>query len=247
MAANDAQIAVVTLSYDDLLSFDPAKPNAEQLMEQIEKAFGPTGLGILQVADVPEFALHRETLLPLAAKLPALPGLNSCMDAASFYSVGWSHGKEELAPGKPDTAKGSYYANPLTQDLAQAMTARDGIISQAGERTAAAHPEFFAPNLWPSSSLPELEPAFCRMGQLLQRVGCLVATVCDAYCMHKHGVRTGIAATIRCSLNAKGRLLHYFPVEPPTTTTDGDDDGSQPWCGWHNDHVSSRYVCVTRS
>jgi hypothetical protein len=33
--------------------------------------------------------------------------------AASSYNVGWSHGKEALRSGMPDTHKGSFYANPL--------------------------------------------------------------------------------------------------------------------------------------
>jgi hypothetical protein len=228
---------LVTISYIDLQSFDPEKPEAAPLMEQIGQAFGPTGLGILAVSGVPNFNAHRQALLPLAAKLPYLPDLETCVDAASLYSVGWSHGKEELAPGKPDTAKGSFYANPLTNDLAAALTQRDG-ASTARQALAAAHPEFFAPNLWLSQSLPELQMAFTRMGQLLHGVGCLVATVCDAYCCqqrHVGGVPTKIATTLQRSLNAKGRLLHYFALD--------DDDGAsnspvrQPWCGWHNDHV----------
>jgi hypothetical protein len=34
-------------------------------------------------------------------------------DAASQWSVGWSHGKEALRSGLKDTHKGSFYANPL--------------------------------------------------------------------------------------------------------------------------------------
>lgn len=217
--------AVVTLSYEDLLAFDPAQPNPA-LMEQVGEAFGPTGLGILAVSSVPDFQEKRQALLPLAAKLSTLPDLDSTVNAESLYSIGWSHGKEQLAVGNPDFAKGSYYANPLAPDLAAALAARDGSFDQ---KLANQHPEFFAANLWPAS-LPELKVAFEAMGQLLHKVGCLVAAVCDSYCQ-KHGVETTLAGTLRRSLNAKGRLLHYFAVED-------DGDGSTPWCGWHNDHVS---------
>lgn len=37
----------------------------------------------------------------------------------SKYSYGWSEGKEFLASGKPDTLKGSFYANPLVDDQLQ--------------------------------------------------------------------------------------------------------------------------------
>lgn len=225
---------VVTISYDDLLSFDPEKQEALRLMEQIGQAFGPKGLGILAVSGVPDFDVCRKSLLPLAAKLPYLPDLEFCVDAASLYSVGWSHGKEELAPGKPDTAKGSFYANPLTNDLAAALTQRDG-FSTTRQEIAAAHPEFFASNLWPSQTLAELQTAFTRMGQLLQTVGCRVATVCDAYCQKKHGVQTKLATTLQRSLNAKGRLLHYFAIDDEGASISANQH--KPWCGWHNDHV----------
>lgn len=35
-----------------------------------------------------------------------------CEDPTSLYNFGWSHGKEMLG-ARPDTHKGSYYANPL--------------------------------------------------------------------------------------------------------------------------------------
>lgn len=48
------------------------------------------------------------------ARFAALPDATKSRyeDASSYYSIGWSHGKEKLE-GKPDFSKGSYYANPL--------------------------------------------------------------------------------------------------------------------------------------
>jgi isopenicillin N synthase-like dioxygenase len=200
------------LDYHELAKFDPQKPE-ESLLKKIGEAFGPEGLGILAVKNVPGFAEKRGALLPLAAQLPTLPDLDDLVDEASMYSIGWSHGREELAPGKPDTAKGSFYADPLREDDA---ACRD-------EKKA---PE--SPNVWPRG-LPALRTAFIDMGKTLQKTGILVAAVCDAHC-RKHGVETALAETLRRSVAAKGRLLHYFPA------TDTDDDTT--WCAWHNDHGS---------
>jgi len=221
---------VVTLAYEDLISFDPSTATGARIVEQIGKAFGPHGLGLLAVSDVPGFAAKRQALLPLAAKLPALPDLP--VDADSLYSVGWSHGKEEIMPGQPDTAKGSFYANPLTENLAKSLQQRDGTFPKD---QAAQHPEFYAPNVWPSQSLPELQSAFCEMGQLLKKVGSKIAAACDVYCRER-GVEAQLQSTIQNSLNAKGRLLHYFAQR----TDDQDNENSGPWCAWHNDHVSAR-------
>ena len=227
---------VVILKYDDLVSFDPLKPN-QTLVDRIQEAFGPDGLGILAVEGVPEFEALRQNLLPLSAKLPSLPEVTeSCVDEKSAYTTGWSHGREQLAPGKPDHAKGSYYGNPLTEDLVPALTARGTHDEPYWQAQAAANPSFYAPNLWPTQTLPALQGAFLAMGQALAATGRLVAAVCDTYCQ-QHGVDgTGFAEMLTQSLNAKGRLLHYFETMEPRN----DSSDESMWCSWHNDHVSVR-------
>ena len=243
--------SIVTVEYEDLVSFDPRNRGSSstsgndtrRLVEQIGQAFGPTGLGILAVRGVPGLESKRQALLPLAARLPTLAEDDLPVDAASLYSVGWSHGKEEIQPGQPDTAKGSFYANPLTENLAQALRERDGEdqFFATVEKQTRQHPEFYAPNLWPLQSLPELSTAFCDMGRLLQTLGVAVARVCDVYCQQQ-GVTTNLEVILRDSLNAKGRLLHYFASDDKNH--DESSGGSDvPWCAWHNDHVSSN--CLT--
>jgi len=46
---------------------------------------------------------------------------------------------------------------------------------------AQSNPAFFAPNVWPSSSMPELESAFIDVGKLVHEVGTMVAKCCDSY------------------------------------------------------------------
>lgn len=107
---------------------------------------------------------------------------------------------------KPDFSKGSFYANPLTEDLAQTMLGRrqlyqkkdcvDGDVKELMDwdesveaiktddelrALAKENPAFFAPNVWPSNHLPELESAFREVGQLVHKVGVMVAKCCDSY------------------------------------------------------------------
>ena len=121
--------------------------------------------------------------------------------------MGWSHGKEHYG-GLPDFSKGSFYANPEIDDPPV--------------------PNMWSSNVWPRSSLPELEPAFKTMGQEIIRVGALLATHIDAFIATK--VRTYRPGTLHHMISTQkshvGRLLHYFPQV-------GSD---QNWCGWHNDH-----------
>ena len=218
---------VITLQYEDLLSFDKEKPN-ENLIGQVKESFGPQGLGILAVDGIPKFGVLRNVLLPLAAQLPEKVDGN-CIHEKSKYSVGWSYGKEELSPGKPDFGKGSYYGNPLVENWVKVLTNRDGREDHWKEQ-AKLYPEFYADSIWPER-LPELQQAFCEMGQCIAAVGRLLAVVCDAYC-RKEGVETDLAGNLTKSLNAKGRLLHYYDRGDPS---EGDNS---IWCGLHNDHVS---------
>jgi hypothetical protein len=92
----DESASIVTISYADLVAFSNAteSSSSEALIECIGNAFGANGLGIIAVLNVPDFEAHRQALLPLAAKLPQLPDLDSLVDSESLYSTGWSHGKE---------------------------------------------------------------------------------------------------------------------------------------------------------
>jgi len=219
---------VVTLSYDDLLDFRPQN-DKKNLVGDIEGAFGPKGLGILLVEGVPEFQKLRSDLLPLARKIPDLPDLDSCVDKKSSYSRGWSHGKEQLSPGIPDWQKGSFYANPHSEALADTFAEDDG-RRDFWKQQASEHPSFYAPNVWPTS-LPQLQPAFVAMGRKVCNVGTLVCRVCDAYCA-KYGAKTSLEEHVLKSKIATGRLLHYFAAKDEQTNKNA------MWCGWHNDHVS---------
>lgn len=77
----------------------------------------------------------------------------SCEDPPSFYNLGWSHGKEMFA-GREDTAKGSYYGNPLLD------------VPSSNAEDVERYPSYCRPNLWPRNALPALEPAFKELGQV---------------------------------------------------------------------------------
>ncbi len=55
----------------------------------------------------------------------------------SLYSFGWSHGKEKMKEGKPDIAKGSYYANPQYN------------VPFEDKEIVEKYPAFAHPNIWP--------------------------------------------------------------------------------------------------
>lgn len=154
----------------------------EVLLQQIEIAFGAgeTSLGILAITDIPQLEELRNKLLPMARQLALLPKreLDAVTDVASGYQVGWSHGREKLEGDRLDLAKGSFYANPLTDNFLESRPETDPTIAQE-------NPAFFAPNVWPKSSLPDFEGNFKALGTLVCAVGRKLARLCDAYVKSK--------------------------------------------------------------
>ena len=118
---------------------------------------------------------------------------------ASVFSFGWSHGKETLEAGRPDLAKGSFYANPCfdapfgegKSAAAAAAAAAEAGGGEAGGETAAEaaakaeadpvarYPSFAHPNVWPDADVPGFSGAFKELGRAVVRVGELVARQCD--------------------------------------------------------------------
>jgi hypothetical protein len=135
------------------------------------QAFGPAGLGICTVSGVPGLPELRQQLLPLALQFAGLPeGVRQRYeDPASRFNFGWSCGRETLEGGRPDTGKGSFYANPLLDT----PTTDPGLLR--------AYPSYCRPNLWPRSELPQLEAAFKALGALIIQVGLLLTRHCDKY------------------------------------------------------------------
>ena len=108
----DAKIVVI--EYERLL-----QPYDDELDALVEEAYGPNGLGVLAVANAPGYLELRNNLLPMGYQFGQLPEEIKAryVHNESNYSFGWSHGKERLAGGKPDIAKGSYYANPQYNEI----------------------------------------------------------------------------------------------------------------------------------
>ncbi|MBA0810309.1 hypothetical protein Gohar_002313 [Gossypium harknessii] len=215
-------LRTVTIPYYEL------KDKDADLSLKIEEGFGPNGLGILSITDVPEFPSLRRNLLCLSSRLAALPEdvKKELEDPQSRYNFGWSHGKEQLESGKPDLLKGSFYANPLID-----VPTNDTYLIQR-------YPSYCGANIWPLAALPELEVAFKALGKLIFDVGLMVAYHCDQYVSRGMKMRKdeGLEQILLRSRCHKGRLLYYFPAQLSNHEENGDSMSS--WCGWHTDHGS---------
>ena len=125
---------IVTVSFGDLVASEPSA----ELLAKIGAAYGgndtcsdeDSSLGILAISGVPNLPELRSHLLPrikqLASLSPSELSKVECKDAG--YQVGWSHGKEKVEGDKFDTGKGSFYFNPLVDDLERAILNRRAMM-----------------------------------------------------------------------------------------------------------------------
>lgn len=211
------------------------------------QAFGYDGLGLVGIRNVPGMAEARAACLPYARRFGNLPEevKRKYEMPDAFYSFGWSHGKEKLE-GKPDTAKGSFYFNPMKD------------VPIEDEALVKAYPTFAHPNIWPTEEdCPGMADASKACGQLIVRTGQLLGAHCDnyvasvlpSYGKDGAGEKTTLTHLIANSRCHKARLLYYFPFKAAAAPEAGAAAGAgasaaaaggeldvSNWCGWHNDH-----------
>ena len=206
------------------LSGDVSPP--DRLLDAISEAFGPQGLGFLEITHLPSRLVQlRQQVLPLAEDLAHLPKeeLDEMTLPETFYTIGWSHGKEQFGSepdGTPiyDTFKGSFYLDPFRPER----------------------------NVFPSSL--DLEAPLLETTRWMTQVALWIAQLCDAYLQKRHPSNTSndlIYRSLQNKINSKARLLYYFPKEVDqadvTIEKEKENDISKPkddWCGWHKDHGS---------
>ncbi|XP_049390615.1 uncharacterized protein LOC125855022 isoform X2 [Solanum stenotomum] len=219
MSSFSPKVSTVSIPYTQL------KDKNADLSAKIEQGFGPNGLGILSISEVPGYSLWRRNLLHLGPRLANLPEdvKRELEDPNSRYNFGWSHGKEKLESGKLDLLKGSFYANPILD----VPTTEQSLIER--------YPSYCGSNIWPHKALPELETAFKTLGKLILDVGLLLAYHCDRYASREMVMLEGegLEQTLVHSRCHKGRLLYYFPAQHSPAHA-----SMSSWCGWHTDHGS---------
>lgn len=212
------------ISTTDLFSRTPE--SISHLSVALAKAFGPSGPGILAVSDLaPWYPASRSALLSSARAFASLPPsqISAYERPESDYAVGWSCGRERFR-GRPDTCKGSYYANPVFDDPADGDCAR-------GKRFK----HLLGKNVWPDEV--RMEAHFKKVGAYVDGLAKELAWHCDRYVEGVKGCKEDADAFLRIqdvlkeSRSQKGRLLHYFP-----DFEERGDHGGGFWVGFHNDH-----------
>jgi isopenicillin N synthase-like dioxygenase len=222
MATTSLTAEVVIFDYPQLIADASASSRAA-----IEKAFGPDGVGLIAIRNVPQFTDLKRALLSQAYTLAHLPSeeLQALEDPDSLYNAGWSHGKEKLKADMPDWNKASFYFNPLVD-----------IPGTAQDRQQ--YPYSYPCNRWPSSfSMPILEPTAKQLGTLMNNVALLLSKHIDDYAHSVHPSSyppTTLYDSLKDTEKVKGRLLYYYPLQDRQE----DNVAAQPedsWIGWHND------------
>lgn len=153
---------------------------------------------------------------------------------SASYLTGWSHGKEYLKPGLPDTLKGSYYVNCAFY--------QDRSLQSASTSSYKDFPEYTTANAWPPEKLlPGFRSTLEELCTLIIDTAVLVARACDRYALANiDGYESGyLERVVKTSTTTKARLLHYFPPDvsrPGDDEVKGEDVNDDSWCATHIDH-----------
>lgn len=185
------------------------KKKMKMMQEALERAYGSTGAGILCIRGMPGFVAAKDAFLPMAHALATALAPSyletHLTDAASLYNAGWSHGKEKLGADKPpDTAKGSFYYNPMTD-----------LPGSAADREA--YPLSYPCNVWPDENqilLPDFKKKAVAIGKLLKEACVAVAKQMDTLAATKQPSYTPnlLYNSMKDTDKVKARLLYYFPL-----------------------------------
>jgi len=127
----------------------------DKLLHKIHQAYASNdSLGILVITDMPSsYITLRSEVLPSAHKLATLPQpeLDAVTLPQAGYQVGWSYGKEQLDRFRVDTSKGSFYFNPLSEDLLSDIQQRNGETQNVQEIAGWNNPGYVTSNRLPST------------------------------------------------------------------------------------------------
>jgi hypothetical protein len=130
----------------------------------------------------------------------------------TLYNAGWSHGKEKMGD-KPDTAKASYYYNPIADEPGTAQDRLD-------------YPLSYPCNKWPDETLlPGFRNSCCDLGKILTEACIVLSPHLDSYAASKvPSSRYTQADLLQSALHGtekvKARLLYYYPLAAKSSSED---------------------------
>eukprot|EP00056_Hartaetosiga_gracilis_P023009 m.34723 g.34723 ORF g.34723 m.34723 type:complete len:368 (-) comp9945_c0_seq1:54-1157(-) len=209
-----------TIKYEDLVN------GVEEATKIVESSYGPDGMGLLAVVDLPEhFVATREHVHDVIRKFASLSTEEkNTFEVPPFFQRGWDHGHELMKDGTPDKLKGSFYFNPVQDQF-----------EDVDEKLLDQYTTFYGTNLFPTEQVPNFEKSVKKCANFMCEVGALIARECDKVVSTAHGdeeVKPVLENIVREGKHHAARCLYYFPIDKKTV----DSIPVDGWCGWHNDH-----------
>lgn len=228
MQSNTEKLGYRKLVVVDYQSIVNVSDESKNLRDEIARAFGSDGIGIIGIRNIPGFVEAKNDLLSLTHSLANLPGaeLKELEVPEMLFNTGWSHGKEKLKNDTPDLNKASFYFNPLID-----------VPGTPEER--AKFPLAYPYNRWPKAdSLPTFKRTAKRLGCLMTNVVADLTRHIDDYAHsinNEYPPNTLHDAMVNTK-KVKGRLLYYYPLsDREQAESMNQTEYEDSWIGWHND------------
>lgn len=112
---------------------------------------------------------------------------------------------------KPDTAKASFYFNPVTDSPGTAEDRKE-------------YPLSYPTNLWPDEArLPGFRAASCKLGQILTQACVVLSKHLDSYVASKisnYSPPNLLYGALNGTEKVKARLLYYYPLPAKSSSED---------------------------
>lgn len=155
--------------------------------DYIKQAYGKDSLGILIIDNIPNISKLRNNIFIQMKQFAELSEeiQNNYIDISHSYSFGWSRGKEKMSSGVYDFLKGSYYFNPLEENL----------------------------NIWPDDIIPNFKNNAIILSKIIIEISKEILKMCDQYISEIYPNSKKLFNIVTSSSSHKARLLHYYPIE----------------------------------
>jgi isopenicillin N synthase-like dioxygenase len=206
---------VVKIDYNNLINekFD--------LNQDIDKAYGKDGLGLMVIQGIPKLKELRSELLGKGFILANKPTeyLERLQLPETNYAFGWTKARQYFSEGRDHMQAGFY-----------ALIYKEGIKNSSDQSQVSSFQ-----NKWPD--IPSFKESFLNLKQTNASCQLNLLKHMDKYLQQK---KSKIAKDfLHCNFSEKNAAVGLLAIYYPPTLVDHDKypDGQQDkWCGWHRDY-----------
>lgn len=207
---------IVKIDYSDL-------SEKNDISQQISDAFGPSGLGLIVIKNIPKYVECREKILKAGFEMTKIDEnyLKSLEKPETNFSLGYGKAKSYFGD-QWESLTSYFYARPT----------RDSII-HSNQKTKETYT-----NIWPDEKYvgSEFKTNYTNIGKLITDCQLKLLKHLDKYTkqIYPEIEENFLCNTFSETNDVVSRLIMYLPANQYDSKKYGEDSRDN-WCGWHRD------------